>query len=81
MKHKSFFGAEESADSSAVSSPLSRLTGMAQRNPWAAWSLLHYEFQSNVGYQLNRRVYPGKSFLPSYISISPTRRNGPAPAK
>ena len=54
--------------------PLARLTGMVQRNPWAAWSLLSYKFQSDLGHHLNRRLFPEKSLPPSYISLNPTRR-------
>ncbi|MGQ9687478.1 MAG: radical SAM protein [Desulfobaccales bacterium] len=56
------------------SSALSRLAGLVQRNPWAAWSLINYQFQNNLGVRLNRRLYPEKSLLPSYISLNPTRR-------
>lgn len=74
MAKKSTLRTETPRAAAAPPSAFARLAGMAQKNPWAAWSILNYEFQSNVGHHLNRRVYPGKSLPPSYISISPTRR-------
>lgn len=53
---------------------VARFAGLARQNPWVLWSLLHYEFQGQLGWRLNRRVYPQKSIPPSYLSISPTRR-------
>ncbi len=61
-------------DFPASLSPLARVAGMLRRNPRAAWSLLNYEFQRAVGHHLNRRLYPEKSLLPSYLSLNPTRR-------
>ena len=74
MGKKSVLKTEAAAESAASPSFWARSTAIAQRNPWVLWSLLHYEYQINLGYDLNRRLYPEKSFLPSYVSISPTRQ-------
>lgn len=74
MEKKSALKTEAVTDSLVFPPYLVRLAGIAQRNPWVVWSYLHYEYQCNLGSNLNRRLFPEKSLFPSYVSISPTRR-------
>jgi len=51
-----------------------RVAGMAMKNPHIIRSFLRDEWRRRWGSAVDRRRHPGRSGLPTYISLNPTRR-------